>query len=307
MSNSQFPRSPLPIRDGVAPSYVWIPEGVCTGLISFLTLHFPDVKESQWVARIEKGDVIDQYGRRLSSKSVVRRGMCIFYYREIEDETKIPFEVKILHEDEHLLVVDKPHFLTVTPGGRFLQETLLVRLKKQTGFTHLTPVHRLDRETAGVMLFSHRPETRGLYQSLFQQRVVKKTYHAIAPVLLGLTFPMVHRSRMEEGDSFLVMREVEGEPNSETLIEVLQHDGCLCLYRLSPLTGKKHQLRLHMTSLGAPILNDGFYPVVLPCKGDDFSSPLQLLAKSISFSDPISGELRQFNSEQDLSIPLQVS
>ena len=303
MSASQSFSSPLPTRDGIAPSYIWIPEGQWPTLIAFLVSHFPDVGEAIWLSRMEKKEVVDQAGNVLNERSVVKRGMCIFYYREIEHETPIPFEARVLHQDEHIIVVDKPHFLPVTPGGRFLRETLLVRLKKQTGLAHLTPIHRLDRETAGVMLFSHQPLSRGAYQSLFQQRVVRKIYHAVAPSLSHLVFPVVHRSRMEEGARFLVMQESAGEPNSETHIELIKDYGRLSLYRLSPLTGKKHQLRLHMASLGAPILNDGFYPNVLPCKGDDFSAPLQLLAKSISFIDPITGEMRQFRSEQELAVP----
>ncbi|MFZ6849907.1 RluA family pseudouridine synthase [Undibacterium sp. RuRC25W] len=303
MSAAHLHHPPLPVRDGIAPSYIWLPEGQWINLISFLTSYFPDVGESIWLERMKKGEVVDQAGRLLSQDSAVKRGMCIFYYREIECETAIPFNAEILHRDEHLLVVDKPHFLPVTPGGRFLRETLLVRLKKQTGLQHLTPIHRLDRETAGVMLFSHNAATRGLYQTLFQQRVIKKIYHALAPTLPDRTFPLVHRSRMEEGGSFLVMQESEGEPNSETLVEVQANFGDLSLYRLTPLTGKKHQLRLHMTSLGAAILNDSFYPDVLPCKGDDFSAPLQLLAKSISFIDPISGDARHFSSQQELKRP----
>ena len=293
---------PLPIRDGVSPSYLWLPEGTWPNLMAFLTSYFPDVDEATWLARLEKKEVLDLEGRILHKNSPVKRGMCIFYYREIDHETPIPFEAKILYQDEHLLVVDKPHFLPVTPGGRFLRETLLVRLKKETGLAHLSPIHRLDRETAGVMLFSHNPLTRGKYQSLFQQRHVRKTYHALAPALPEALFPITHRSRMEEGESFFIMREIAGEANSETIIEVAERYGDVNLYRLFPLTGKKHQLRLHMTSIGAPIINDGFYPVALPCKGDDFSAPLQLLAKSIAFVDPISGIERLFSSERELDI-----
>ena len=295
---------PLPVRDGISPSYLWLPEGQWPNLITFLTTHFPDVDESIWLARLEKNEVRDADGRVLRRDSPARRGMCIFYYREIDHETPIPFEATILHQDAHLLVVDKPHFLPVTPSGRFLRETLLVRLKKATGLEHLTPIHRLDRETAGVMLLSHNPATRGLYQSLFQLRQVKKTYYALAPALPTLQFPLVHRSCMTEGRSFFVMQETVGEANSETMIEIQEHHGDFNLYRLSPVTGKKHQLRVHMASLGAPILNDSFYPVALACKGDDFSAPLQLLAKSIAFIDPISGNARCFNSQRELNAGL---
>ncbi|MFZ6772642.1 pseudouridine synthase [Undibacterium sp. SXout7W] len=292
--------SPLPVRDGIAPSYCWLPEGRWNNLLSFLLLQFPDVAESVWRSRLARNEVVDAHGIALSAHSEVRRGMCIYYYRELEHETVIPFEEIILFQDEHLLVVDKPHFLPVTPGGRFLQETLLVRLRKKTGLQHLVPIHRLDRETAGVMLFSHNPTSRGLYQAMFQRHAMRKIYHAIAPALTHLDFPFYYRSRMVDGDRFFVMQEAPGEVNSETLIDIYEKRGRYNVYQLSPRTGKKHQLRLHLASLGAPIVNDSFYPDALPCKGDDFSAPLQLLAKSISFTDPLTQQARFFESLKTL-------
>lgn len=294
------PFLPLPVRDGIAPSYIWIPEGHWDNVFRFLQDHFPDVAAHTWRARLDKQEVVDQHGNVLIADSTVKRGMCIYYYREIENETPIPLHEEILFQDEHLLVVDKPHFLPVIPSGRFLQETLLVRLKKNTGLMDLTPIHRLDRETAGVMLFSHNPSTRGQYQSLFQRKSMAKTYHAVAKHLSELSFPLRHCSRMEEAEKFFVMREVNGIANSETLIDVKERRGENSLYQLQPVTGRKHQLRLHMSSLGAPIVNDAFYPVALPCKADDFSAPLQLLAKSIRFDDPLTGRERYFESRKSL-------
>jgi tRNA pseudouridine32 synthase/23S rRNA pseudouridine746 synthase len=289
-------KSPLPIRDGVAASYLWLPEGQWQNMLEFLLEQFPDVQETTWRLRMKKNELLDAHGNILHADSPAKRGMCIFYYRELEGETPIPFDERIIHQDQHLLVVDKPHFLPVTPGGRFLHETLLVRLKKKLGLEHLTPIHRLDRETAGVILFSCEPATRGRYQALFQQRTINKTYHALAPHLPNLHFPLNHRSRMIESAQFFVMQEVAGIANSETEIDIIERRGKLSLYELRPSTGKKHQLRVHLNSLGAAILNDTFYPVALPCKGDDFSAPLKLLAKSISFTDPISSEIRLFES-----------
>jgi tRNA pseudouridine32 synthase/23S rRNA pseudouridine746 synthase len=229
--------------------------------------------------------------------------MRIWYYRELEAETPIPFKEQVLFQDEHLLIADKPHFLPTIPTGRFLHETLLVRLKHKLELPHLTPIHRLDRETAGVVIFSHNPATRGKYQSMFQKRVVRKVYEALARPIPGREFPFTYRSRMVDGEKFFVMKEEEGEANSETLVELIEQRGDIARYRLHPHTGRKHQLRLHMASLGAPILNDAFYPVALPCKGDDFSAPLQLLARSISFEDPLTGEQRVFASERTLAWP----
>jgi tRNA pseudouridine32 synthase/23S rRNA pseudouridine746 synthase len=293
-------KAPLPIRDGVAPSYLWLPEGEPDNMLNFLLKQFPDVSASTWLSRMLRNELVDAHGTPLHPHSVAKRGMCIYYYRELENETSIPFEECILFQDEHLLVVDKPHFLPVTPGGRFLHETLLVRLKNKFGLEHLSPIHRLDRETAGVMLFSLQLGSRGKYQSLFQQRTINKIYHALAPSLPELSFPITRRTRMVESKQFFVMEEIDGPANSETRIDVIEQRGAVSLYELQPTTGKKHQLRLHLANLGAPIVNDTFYPVALPSKGDNFSAPLKLLAKSIAFDDPISGEKRFFYSKRRL-------
>jgi len=293
-------RPPLPMRDGVAPSYLWLPEGQWPDLITFLVARFPDVEASTWYERMARDEVVDGDGKPLAPHSPFKRGMRIFYYRELEAETPIPFTEEILFMDEHLVVVDKPHFLPMTPGGRFLHETLLVRLKKTLGEEALTPIHRLDRETAGVVIFSRKQESRGAYQSMFQKRVIEKEYEALAPTLQGVEYPFTYRSRMVDGDKFFIMKEEAGEPNSETIIEVIEHRADCTLYRLFPHTGRKHQLRLHLSSLGIPIINDAFYPVALPCKADDVSQPLKLLARRISFLDPLTGDWREFSSKRSL-------
>ena len=290
---------PLPVREGVAPSYLWLDETPALAALAYLVQRFPDVGDAVWRSRMARGDVVDAAGARIWPDTALQRGGRIWYYREIEAEPPIPFEEQILFEDAHLVVADKPHFLPTMPGGRFLHETLLVRLKHKLGCAQLIPIHRLDRETAGVVLFSKREESRGAYQSMFQQRSIEKEYEALAP-WLPLAYPLVHRSRMVEGTPFFRMREVPGEANSETRIDVIERRGALALYRLQPHTGRKHQLRVHMAALGAPILNDGFYPDALPDKGDDFASPLKLLARSIAFVDPLTGERRQFASARTL-------
>jgi tRNA pseudouridine32 synthase/23S rRNA pseudouridine746 synthase len=291
---------PLPMKDGVAPSFLWVPDGARGALLPFLAATFPLVTESSWVERMARGDVVDGAGARLEADTPLRRGMRLWYYREVEAETPIPFEAQILHMDEHLLVADKPHFLPMTPGGRFVQETLLTRLKRELNEPKLTPIHRLDRETAGVVIFSRRDDTRGIYQSMFQKRSIRKVYEAVAPAMPQREWPFTYRSRMVESGPFFLMREEAGEPNSETLVDVIATHGERLLYRLEPHTGRKHQLRVHMAALGAPILNDAFYPVALPCKGDDFSAPLKLLARSIAFEDPLTGEARSFASLRSL-------
>ena len=301
-SQHRAPAIPLPVRDGVAPSYLWLPEGQWPDMLSFLLERYPQIGAAQWLDRMARAEVVDGDGAVLGPDSACRRGMRIFYYRELECETPIPFEEAILFQDEHLVVVDKPHFLPMTPGGRFVRETLLTRLKKKLDCADLTPIHRLDRETAGVVLFSRQIASRGAYQSLFQRREVRKTYEALAPVLAGRDFPFTYRSRMVEGEQFFLMREEAGEPNSETVIDVIERRGDVNLYRLQPHTGRKHQLRVHLAALGIPIVNDAFYPVALPCKEDDMSQPLQLLARAIDFTDPLSGEPRHFESRRSLAV-----
>ena len=215
----------LPIRDGVAPSYLWVSAPFAGPMLAFLAARFPDVTSEAWLARMARGEVVDAAGTRLGPASPVERGMRIWYYRELAAETPIPFDAHVLFQDAHLLVVDKPHFLPMIPSGRFLQETLLVRLKKALALPHLAPIHRLDRETAGVVIFSHNPATRGVYQALFQQRAVRKTYEALAPTMHDRSFPFTYRSRMVDGAQFFVMREEAGEPNSETLIELIACHG----------------------------------------------------------------------------------
>ena len=292
--------TPLPMRDGVAASYLWLPEGQWPDMLSFLVARYPQISAAQWQDRMARGEVVNGDGQALSPASPFRRGMRIFYYRELERETPIPFQEQILFEDEHLVVADKPHFLPMTPGGRFVHETLLTRLKKKLDCAELTPIHRLDRETAGVVIFSRQQASRGAYQTLFQRREIHKVYEALAPRLAGRDFPFTYRSRMVDGDKFFVMREEAGEPNSETIIDVIEQRGDLNLYRLQPHTGRKHQLRVHLASLGIPIVNDAFYPVALPCKEDDMSQPLQLLARAIAFIDPLTGEPRRFESLRNL-------
>jgi tRNA pseudouridine32 synthase/23S rRNA pseudouridine746 synthase len=243
-----------------------------------------------------KGQVMDENGRRIDSKTAFRAGACIFYYRELENETPIPFMEQVLYQDEHILVADKPHFLPVIPSGKFLHETLLVRLRKQRATEDLVPIHRLDRETAGVVLFSLNPKTRGHYTSLFRNHQVRKVYEALAPTLKESSFTTTRRSRIVRGEPFFRMKEVPGEANSETHIRSCKNLGRLTLYQLLPRTGKKHQLRLHLAALGIPIINDKFYPAVTLSDDDDFSRPLKLLAKSISFQDPLTGRLHYFES-----------
>lgn len=287
--------SNLPL-DGIAPSRLQLPPGPWTNLLDGLCARFPAIARERWLDRFARGRVLDAQRQPLRADAVYRVGMEILYFREVAEEPRIPFEERVLHRDAHLLVVDKPHFLPVTPSGGFVAETLLTRLIRRYDEPDLVPLHRLDRGTAGVMLFSRDPASRAAYQGLFRERRIHKRYEALAPALPDLEFPLVRRSRLVAGEPFFRMCEAEGEPNSETRIDVIDRDGPVWRYALEPVTGRKHQLRVHLAALGAPILNDPFYPLSPQTPADDYTRPLKLLACSLRFVDPLDGSERWFES-----------
>ncbi|WP_029524031.1 RluA family pseudouridine synthase [Polaromonas glacialis] len=290
----------LPTRHGVSPSCVGLPAGDWPTFTDFLVERFPAISRQTWLERMAAGLVADEFGGMVTAQRAYQGHMRLYYYRALPVETRIPFEAAVLFQDEHLVVADKPHFLPVTPSGHYLQETLLVRLKNQLGIDSLIPIHRIDRETAGLVLFCVRPEERDAYQALFRRHEVVKHYEAIAPWRADLQFPLRRKTRIVEDEPFFRQREAPGEANSETLIEVLQVRGEQALYALSPVTGKKHQLRVHMNALGLPICNDRMYPPVEVTPDDDHAQPLQLLARSIAFTDPLTGQARRFVSRLSL-------
>jgi tRNA pseudouridine32 synthase/23S rRNA pseudouridine746 synthase len=297
------PPRPLPTKDGVGPSCVALPAGPWLTMAEFLAHHFPAVTPETWAARMQAGEVVDEQGVPVTAQRAYQPHTRLYYYRSLDAEPRLPFDEVLLHQDEHLVVVDKPHFMPVTPGGRYLQETVLVRLKRRLGLDTLTPIHRLDRETAGVVLFSTQPATRGHYQALFAQRAVTKHYEAVAPWQPDLSLPLTRHTRIEEDtEHFMQMREVPGAPNAETHVEVIKVAGDLALYRLSPVTGRRHQLRVHCAALGMPIVNDLIYPKLLPMDSDDHAKPLQLLARSVVFVDPLTGVVRRFESARSLML-----
>lgn len=296
-----------PTRQGVGPSCVGLPAGPWPTLLDFLGERFPNITSQTWLARMARGDVIDELGQPVLPEHASRRPYTahqrLYYYREVTDERHIPFDEVVLFEDAYLLVVDKPHFLPVVPSGGYLQETVLVRLKMKRGLDDLVPIHRIDRDTAGLVLFAKQPATRAAYCALFSQHLVHKTYEAIAPWRAGLNWPITHSSRIQEARHFMLQHEVPGTPNAITHIDVLEVHGEWARYQLQPVTGQRHQLRVHMLTLGLPILNDGLYPTLTPEGQLDYARPLQLLAKRLAFTDPVSGEPRQFESGRMLSLP----
>ena len=287
------------------PSRLQLSPGPWATVLDCLCARFPAITREVWIDRFARGRVLDATGTPLAIDAPYRLGAEIRYFREVVDEPVIPFEETVLYADAHLVVADKPHFLPVTPAGAYVRETLLARLVRRLGNPELVPLHRIDRATAGLVLFSANVATRDQYQSLFRERHIRKRYEAIAPALPALSFPLIRASRLVAGEPFFRMQEVEGVPNSETRIDVIHDDmkhgdGPLWRYALEPITGRKHQLRVHMAALGAPILNDPFYPRLTDVADDDYARPLKLLARSLAFVDPLSGVERCFESRFEL-------
>ena len=291
--------------EGVSASRVFLPgDQSYPNLLQFFTTQFPHIEVKEWEDRFAQGLVLNDEGEALKASGAYLPNTHLIYFRRLAREPEIPFEEEILFQDDHILVADKPHFLPVTPSGLYLHQTLLNRLKKRTGIQTLSPIHRIDRDTAGLVIFSIKPHERAQYQNLFRDRLVKKVYEAIAPYSEGLMarLPITYQSRIEESEHFLQMQEVEGESNTDTLIELLEAAKPWAKYKLTPGSGKKHQLRCHLNTLGIPIKNDQIYPILTPYQEYDldFSKPLQLLAKEIHFNDPLSNKNRVFNSKRVL-------
>ncbi len=274
----------------------------CGTVLDYLVVKFPYIAESVWRQRLMDGKVHWLNGEMINSSTLYRSQQCVCYYREVEKEPVIPFEEHIIFQDEHILVACKPHFLQVTPGGNYVDECLQSRLRRKTKNDNLQALHRLDRETAGLVLFSVNPETRSDYHTLFEHHKITKTYQAVADIGADamLCKHWVVKNRMEKSNPRFVMHIVSGETNAHSVIDCVDDTGNKGLFELSPVTGKTHQLRVHMQSIGYPILNDKVYPILQPKKEDDFSKPLQLLAKKLEFVDPITKDERVFCSDREL-------
>jgi tRNA pseudouridine32 synthase/23S rRNA pseudouridine746 synthase len=269
-------------------------------VLDFLAQRFPNVDADEWFHRMAAGDVVDDQGQPVAPACTFQAARRLYYFRSLPSEQPIPFEAEVLWQNEHLLVVDKPHFLPVLPSGKYLQETVLVRLKNALGLEDLSPIHRLDRDTAGLVLFSVQRASRAAYHNLFRKREVDKTYEAIAPRKSALPWPVSRASRIIAGPHFMQQIEVPGEPNTLTYIDLLEAHGELARYQLKPVTGHRHQLRVHMAALGLPLVGDGIYPMLTPEGSIDYRRPLQLLARAIAFTDPMGGEKRSFQTRRKL-------
>lgn len=281
--------APLPVRDGLGPARLRLHGGpVAAELLSRFG--------TATAAKVAAGEVVTADGAVVGDTTVLPAGAHVFFYRDLPDEVPVPFDLSVLHRDADLVVVDKPHFLATMPRGSHVAETALVRLRRELDLPELSPAHRLDRLTAGVLLFTTRRELRGPYQTLFARGAVRKQYLARSSAEPTVAFPQLVRSRIVKERGCLQAREEPGEPNAETLVESVG----VGRYRLTPRTGRTHQLRVHLASLGLPIDGDPLYPQVIEVAPDDFSQPLRLLAHRLEFDDPFTGRHRGFVSERDL-------
>lgn len=297
--------SPLPMRDGVGATRLHVPlRGPWPTVAAYMVERFFHLDPEKLLQRFDRGEIVTRAGSPVPRDAPLGAVEFVWYYREPPAEQAIPFTEEILHEDEHLVVIDKPHFLPTTPGGKFLQNSALVRLRNRLGNPDLAPIHRLDRATAGLLMFSVRPATRGAYQLLFENRQVQKAYEAVSARPTDWDehrFPLVYRNHITKPRGQLrVDVDDAREPNAETLIELIGADDRVVHTLLRPHSGKMHQLRVHLAAIGLGILNDRFYPVLQPDGPDDYARPLQLLARELRFVDPLSGEDRVFTTRRTL-------
>lgn len=268
-------------------------------VLEYLLIKFPRIDRAIWEVRLAEGKVHWHDGSLIRSTTRYREQARVYYYREVVNEPKIPFQETIVYQDENILVVHKPHFLALIPGGVFVTECLQTRLRKSLDNNEIQALHRLDRVTAGLVIFSLNSNNRHAYHTLFAERKIRKVYHAVAQVdastnLTGQTWEV--KNRLEASNPHYLMRVCPGNSNSHSKVTCLQHSGDRALFELEPVTGRTHQLRVHMQSIGMPILNDKYYPILEEHSADDFKKPLQLLAKSLKFVDPVSGKKHFFES-----------
>lgn len=270
-------------------------------VLTFLCERFPKIEQSVWERRIAEGKVLDEDGLPITGSGAYLPDRKIFYFREVPDEQIIPFTERILFQNEELLIACKPHFLPVTPSGRFVDQCLLHRLRKTTGNHDLVPIHRIDRDTAGLVIFSANGKTRGIYGQLFANGGVRKSYEAVSA---GGGDPgkgeWLVENRMVSGEPWFRMQTVPGAINARSWLKLVETKDGVSRFLLNPLTGKTHQLRVHMSGIGFGILNDRLYPELQPQRPDDFEKPLQLLAKAVAFKDPLTGRVMEFESDRKL-------
>jgi tRNA pseudouridine32 synthase / 23S rRNA pseudouridine746 synthase len=286
-----------------SPSFITLPQqnDKDITILEYLQNRFPHIEAQTWSDRIDNGQIHTDRGAGITRNTKYRAGMKLSYFREIQYEVIIPFKETIIFQNDHLIVVCKPHFLPVQPAGPYVAECLLNRLKKSLGKIELVPLHRIDRETAGIVLLSANPASRSVYHKLFEERKIKKVYEAIGTIPENrLLDHWLVENRIVESDNWPLMKNANGPINARTIIQKIAEQDNLAKFNIEPLTGKGHQIRLHLQMIGSSILNDRYHPTLQPEKPDDFRNPLQLLARQLSFIDPITGEFLEFTSSRQL-------
>ena len=319
MARAKHPKTPLPPRDGLGASRVRHNEPEPITAFAFISRlvatqrhRHPDDDDAAVLRRFNEGLVVLIDGTPLKPSTPIAAGTDVFFYRHPAPEPPVPYEIETVFEDDNILVVNKPPFLATMPRAAHITETATVRLRRATGNEEITPAHRLDRMTSGLLLLTKRREIRGAYQELFARREVHKRYEAIAADN-GVTAPLVWRSHVEKLRGEIASREIaSAEPNSETLLRSVRRlapteeqrlqrihgvPHPLSRYVLEPVTGKTHQLRVHMCSAGVPILGDPVYPTVQAFDDEDFTIPLRLTSTGLDFIDPLSGSPRSFAAD----------
>ncbi|GAA4356089.1 pseudouridine synthase [Kangiella marina] len=291
------------------PSFIQLPDSDnYATVIDFLVSHFPHISKQTWLQRAANGKLFWKDGASIAIDTQYQANRLVGYYREVVAEPKIPFEETIIESNSHFIIAHKPPFLPVMPGGVFVNECLQERLIKRTGIKALQAVHRLDRDTSGLVLLSTNPDTRHQYHQLFADRTISKRYQAVSNLkssesIVGKTWQVKNYLRRSVPQFLFENCEDSNEGQyAESHIQCIEQSAKKALFTLSPLTGRTHQLRLHMMSIGFSIENDRFYPTLQPKQPDNYQQPMQLHAKSLAFTDPISGKALEFHSPFSLRL-----
>ncbi|MBV7296105.1 hypothetical protein KRX51_09300 [Corynebacterium sp. TAE3-ERU12] len=316
MSPARRRATPLPIRDGLNASRVRCPEPGATALALITAAvegqqhRHPDDDAAAIARRFADGLVVDNKGRAVAPHQPLKPGTDLWFYRIPAPEPQIAGPMPIIYSDADLVIVDKPPFLATTPRGRHITETALVRLRRHLDEPDLVPAHRLDRLTSGVLVFVRRPEARRTYQQLFTTPgAVLKIYEALAPTPpTPICDGTEIATRQDKVRGVLQAFTVPGQPNARTVIESvrpLAEDPQVAVWRLRPLTGRTHQLRLHLCELGCPIIGDPLYPTVSAVADEDPTQPMHLVCREMRLTHPDSGDSVHVRASRQLHVPTQ--